>query len=82
MIVKTSDGHSFLARDERDLIRLLHEVSLAPAASDEDWMQQTAERTETVTGEVIRTNTPGVFVSDLARAGLIKIVKEDDSAEG
>ena len=67
-----SDGQIFRADTAADLVRKLHEVSLATAEDDWAWMEQTAKRTWEVTGVPIRFGTPEEFISDMTKAGILK----------
>jgi len=72
MRMKLNDGQMIIGKDAAELVRNLHEISLAPAEDDEAFMKQTAERTLLQTGQRIRFNEgPGVFVSDLISCGLM-----------
>ncbi len=69
---KTEDGAVFCAVSAADLVRQLHEISMAPAEDDETWMAQTAARTQEQTGRPVRHDNAEEFVADLLKLGLIK----------
>lgn len=68
------DRHKVEADSPEELVAHLHAESLAQAPTDQSWMEQTAKRVKTQTGEPIRFDTAGNFIEDLIREGLVKQV--------
>jgi len=60
------------ATDAADLVRQLHQDSRAPAGTDEDFMQEYAERVKLVSGDEISYESPELFIADLIRIGRLK----------
>lgn len=58
------------------VISQMHNLSFAPATSDEAWMMQVAERAFTQTGREIDCEDPDKFVEGMIDSGLLKPVKE------
>lgn len=65
------DGRLLLAADEAELVSRLHDGSRAPAASDQEWMREVAQRMKLYNGASIRTDTAEHFIADLEAQGVI-----------
>lgn len=72
MLYRMNDGALYRADTAAELVAAMHETSFAPAASDEDWMEEVAKRTWQQTGTPVRFGTAAEFVEDLMNIGLIK----------
>jgi len=75
--IKDSDGREVSAATAAELVSELHADSRSQAATDADWMQQTAERVLTQTGTPIASNDPVAFITGLIELGLIELVEAD-----
>jgi hypothetical protein len=76
IMLTNDDGRVHTGKTEADLVSRLHASSRAPEASDKDFMREVAARARLQTGKRIRHNTPENFIADLAKAGLINVVRE------
>lgn len=65
----SSDGHEYEAESAEDLVRQMHQMSLAPAKSDGAWMREVAARISPI--KPIRCSSAEEFVEDMTGAGFI-----------
>jgi len=72
---QTEDGIILEAKNAEEVVRQLHEISMAPAEDDAMWMEEVAERTFQATGKTLRWGTAADFVEDMLVAGLLKEIK-------
>jgi len=66
------DGCRYRASTAACLVRLMHTMSRTPAADDQAWMEDVAERTVLQDGGKVRVCSPEAFIADLISCGLIK----------
>lgn len=74
--VMDEQGRVFRATSVADLVKQLHKASLAPAATDKEWMAQTAARAGEQTGAALADWPPCLFVEALVKVGLLKSVSD------
>jgi hypothetical protein len=80
---KTPDGEAhYSATSPEDLVSQMHRGSRSPAASDQDWMDQAADRLADATDVLIRTQSAVAFVEDLLSAGLLVQLDEQPGPRG
>ena len=70
--VTTTDQQTFTGADAQDIVSQMRDAQWNAPDKKRDYMQQTAERVEQMTGERPRTDATG-FLTDLAKAGLITV---------
>lgn len=58
------------------LVRQMHELSLAQAKDDWAWMEKTSDRVFHSTGHAIRFGTAADFINDMMEANLIRRADE------
>jgi hypothetical protein len=81
MRVVTNDGLELTAKNAVELVTMLHSASYSQSETDEDWMKETAERTEEQTNNKVRTSNAAVFIHDLIQLGLLKKLDERDDED-
>ena len=72
MLYRMNDGTLYKADTPKELVRIMHETSFAPAEDDETWMEEVAKRTWQQTGTPVRFGTAREFIEDLIHIGLMK----------
>jgi len=77
MTVYKLGEHTLLEADTcTQLVRQMHETSLAQAEDDATWMREVSERTTLQSGDRLRYDTCQHFVDDLLKHSLITVVEE------
>lgn len=68
----TETGEVFTAKHASDLVHQMHQTGFSKAASDAEFMTQTAERYRIASGITIRSDTAWHFYADLVKAKVLK----------
>ena len=77
MIFRTEDGTVLKADTAEGIVHQLHQLSLAPAKDDFEWMEQTAQRAWELTGQSVRWGTAAEFLVDMTAARLLSEGKKE-----
>jgi hypothetical protein len=70
--MRTNDGITLRATSAAEIVTELHQKSHTPAASDEDFMAETAKRCFEQSGVWIDTASAQGFVDGLVKLGFLK----------
>ena len=75
LTVLDEDGHEY-SGTAAQIVRRMHNLSLAPAPNDATWMRQVADRAYSQTLVDIDDSTPESFIEGMLAAGLLKPKKD------
>ena len=60
-----------------DLVGELNRTSRDSQSDQREWMKLAAERAQSLTGMVVRSDTAAHFIEDLTETGMISVVEPD-----